>query len=221
MHRPQIAVISCSHTAPPLLLLLPALSLMCWRLAALHSSGAVDMWHVIFALASLCVAVSRQWGGVHSVHRGSSQGGSHGFGVKVTKKWDDSLFEPSDVDASGARCSPRVCDVLSGVSFSPAVAQEKLLQRSFIDATDVEEVLLHSVPVSPAMPAVLFSSHAFAVRRKRHRNYGKVQEHCARLPLFSSHLTSPFPVSFFFPRIQFRRHQRRRLQAKKSVMSCC
>ena len=101
-HSPQIAVISCSHTAPPLPLLLPALALMLWRLAAMYSSGAVDMWHLIFALASFCAAVSCQWGGSRVAHRGSPQGGAHGFGVKVTKKWDDSLFEPSDVDASGA-----------------------------------------------------------------------------------------------------------------------
>jgi hypothetical protein len=81
---------------------------MLWRLAAMHSSGAVDMWHVIFAVASFCAAVSCQWGASRVAHRGSPQGGAHGFGVKVTKKWDDSLFEPSDVDASGARCGLRV-----------------------------------------------------------------------------------------------------------------
>jgi hypothetical protein len=50
--------------------------------------------------------------------------------------------------------------VFARISFVPAVAQDKLLQRSFIDSTDVEEVLPHPMPVPPAITAVMFPPHA-------------------------------------------------------------
>ena len=101
---PQVAVVSCSCSAPPLPLLLSPLAVMFWRLAAAYGSSAVSMWHIIFAVASCCVALQQQRRGKGSSGRCSSSPGSPGagFGVKVAKKIDDSLFEASGLDASSA-----------------------------------------------------------------------------------------------------------------------
>jgi hypothetical protein len=92
----------------------------------------------------------------------------------------------------------------SRVSFSPAVVQEKLLQRSFIDATDVEEVLLHVMPVPPAITAVMFPSHALRSSTKTASQLwagGAAQRAPATLFL-SSHAPLPFfsriPLEFSF-----------------------
>jgi hypothetical protein len=78
---------------------------MCWRLAAVYSSGTLSAWHIIFAMASFFLALPWQRRGRKDGGRSSSsQGGAGGgFGVKVTKKADDSLFESSGAEACGAQ----------------------------------------------------------------------------------------------------------------------
>jgi hypothetical protein len=57
--------------------------------------------------------------------------------VKVAKKIDDALFEASCTD-TGTCCNMK--SVLQ-MPHPCTVSQEKLVQRSFIDTMDVEEVL--------------------------------------------------------------------------------
>ena len=99
----QIAIVSCSSGAPHLPLLLPSLVVMLWRLASGYSSSAVCGWHIAFAVASLSVFLLQRRGSDGERLSSSSQGGfGAGFGVKVHKKFDDSLFETSSADAAGS-----------------------------------------------------------------------------------------------------------------------
>ncbi len=106
----QIAIVSCSSGAPHLPLLLPSLVIMLWRLASGYSNSAVCGWQIAFAVASLSVLLLLQHRGGNGDRLSSrSQGGlGAGFGVKVHKKFDDSLFETSSADAAGssACCAP-------------------------------------------------------------------------------------------------------------------
>jgi hypothetical protein len=75
---------------------------MVWRLAVAYGSSTLSMWHLVFAITSVYAALQQQrWdsgiGARCSASHGSPGGG---FGVKVAKKVDDSLFEASGLDAS-------------------------------------------------------------------------------------------------------------------------
>jgi hypothetical protein len=76
---------------------------MIWRLASGYSSNTLCGWQILFAVASSSVFLLLQrWGNDGNRLSSNSQGGfGTGFGVKVQKKFDDSLFEASGVDALG------------------------------------------------------------------------------------------------------------------------
>jgi hypothetical protein len=78
---------------------------MLWRLAATYSSSPVSMWQIAFAAVSIYVAFQQQRWGSGSGGRCTASHGSPGggFGVKLAKKIDDSLFEASGMDASSMR----------------------------------------------------------------------------------------------------------------------
>lgn len=101
----------------------------------------------------------------------------------------------------------------------PAVAEEKLLQRSFIDASDVEEVVpcvCLDLFVAVQDGAVHFSlTRVGSLTKMALRSWAGRTHRLARALC----CTASYPLPHLSP--QLRRHHRRRLQAQEAVTNSC